>query len=213
MDENEIIPSIQALMIPTGMQNDSVVPEMDEVNEWRLANQRVYFIDYDIDNAYLLIDLYKEIVRMNILEKDNPSPEPITLFIHSFGGDVPQAMAFVDLMLTSHIPIITVAMGAAMSSGMLIFLAGKKRFAFEHSTMLIHGGYSSLQGTTDQVEKAQRFTKKQDEQIKEYILSRTSIPESVYNRHKKDDWYIIGDDIIKLGVVDKIVKDFNDIRI
>ena len=67
---------------------------------------------------------------MNIKEKDIPEEElkPIRIFIHSYGGDLEQATFFSDLLLSSRIPITTVAMGVAMSAGFLIFLAGSKRY-------------------------------------------------------------------------------------
>lgn len=199
------------ILIPM-LGEENTVPDMSEVNIWRLADKRTYFVDYEIDEAYRLVELYKEIVRINIEDKDNPNPKPITLYIHSFGGDISQAMAFVDLVQTSHVPVITVAMGAAMSSGLLIFLAGKKRFLFPHSALLIHGGYSSLSGTTDQVEKAQKFTKKQDEQIKAYILGKTKIAPAMYNKHKREDWFILADEAIELGIADAIVNNFTEVH-
>ena len=72
---------------------------------------------------------------MYIEEKDIPKEElkPIRLMIHSYGGDLEQSFYFADLCMSSRIPIITVAMGAAMSAGFIIFLSGHKKYAFKHS--------------------------------------------------------------------------------
>ena len=48
-----------------------------------------------------------------------------------------------------------------MSAGFLIFLSGKKRYAFSHTSMLVHSGSAAFQGTAEQIEEAQKNYKKQ----------------------------------------------------
>ena len=47
--------------------------------------------------------------------------------------------------------------------------------------------------------------------MKEYILSRTEIPEKVFNRNKTKDWYLTAAELVEYNVVDKLVENFNDI--
>ena len=70
-------------------------------------------------------------------------------------------------------------MGVAMSAGFLIFLSGKKRYAFPHTSMLVHSGSAAFQGTAEQIEEAQRNYKKQIGQMKSYILANTNIDEKI----------------------------------
>ena len=51
--------------------------------------------------------------------------------------------------MSSRIPIITVAMGAAMSAGFIIFLSGHKKYAFKHSQLLVHSGSAGFHGTAE----------------------------------------------------------------
>ena len=180
---------------------------------WKARENRTFYIDYEIDEMYSLIELSKIIIQMNMEEKDVPKEElkPIYLFIHSYGGDLEQSLMFCDLLISSRIPIITIAMGVAMSSGFLIFLAGKKKYAFKHSSLLAHSGSAGFQGTAEQIEEAQKNYKKQLAQMKEYILSRTEIPEKVFNKNKSKDWYLTAEELTEFKVVDKLIEDFNDI--
>lgn len=186
-------------------------PEM--YTYWKARENRTFYIDYEIEEDYSLIELSKIIIQMNMEEKDIPKDElkPIYLFIHSYGGDLEQSLMFCDLLISSRIPIITIAMGVAMSSGFLIFLAGKKKYVFKHSYLLAHSGSAGFQGTAEQIEEAQKNYKKQLGQMKEYILSRTEIPEKVFNKNKSKDWYLSVEELTEYNVVDKIIEDFSDI--
>ena len=47
--------------------------------------------------------------------------------------------------------------------------------------------------------------------MKEYILSRTSIDEKVFNKNKTKDWYLTAEELIKYNVVDKLIDSLDDI--
>ena len=96
-----------------------------------------------------------------------------------------------------------------MSAGFLIFLSGKKRYAFSHTQMLIHEGSASFQGTAGQVEDAQKSYKKQIEDMKKYILEKTEIDEKTFNKNRNKDWYLSADELVKYKIVDKIITDLN----
>ena len=183
-----------------------------EYKYWTLRNNRTFFIDYEIDETYCLMELAKEIILMNAEEKDIKKPDPIKIWIHSYGGDLSQAMFFCDLVQSSRIPIITIATGCAMSAGFLIYLSGKKRYCFPHTQFLVHKGSAEFSGTADQIDMAQKNYKRNIAQMRDYILERTSITAQQFNKRSKDDWYIIEDDIIKYGIADKIITSIEEIK-
>lgn len=191
---------------------DLTLPEPSEYTYWQARKNRTFFIDYEIDEGYDLIELSKIIVQMNMEEKDIPKEElkPIYIWIMSFGGDVYQGNFFADLLISSRIPIVTIAMGAAMSSGFIIFLAGHRRYVFSHSQLLVHEGYAAFQGTASEIEQAQLNYKKQLEEMKEYVLSRTNIDAKTFQKNSKKDWYLTKDEIIKYNI-GIIVNNFDEI--
>lgn len=186
--------------------------DANEYIYWKLLSQRSFFIDFEIDDAYCLMELAKSIILMNEEEKDVENPEPIKLWIHSYGGDLDQAMFFCDLVQSSRIPIITIATGSAMSAGFLIFLSGHKRYCFSHTQFLVHKGSAEFSGTADQIDMAQKNYKKNIVRMRDYILSKTNITAQLFNKRSKDDWYIIGEDIIKYGIADKVITDLKEIK-
>ena len=201
-------------MIPlVGNAKDSTLPTPGEYNFWNALKNRILYLDFEITPDYDLIEMSKVIIQMNMVEKDIPKEElkPIYIFIHSFGGDSFQSTAFCDLLLASRIPIVTVAMGAAMSAGSEILMAGHKRYAFKHAQILIHAGYGSIQGTQSEIEEFQKNNKKNLARTKEYILERTTIDEKTFNKNKNKDWYIIGDELVSYHIVDKLINSIEDI--
>lgn len=194
-------------------ESDNPFPTPEQYTYWKSRQNRTFYIDYEIEEDYMLMELSKIIIQMNIEEKDIPEKElkPIYIWCHSYGGDLEQGFFFADLIMSSRIPIITIAMGAAMSAGFLIFLAGKKRYAFKHSQLLAHSGSAGFQGTAEQIEEAQKNYKKQINEMKDYILSRTTIDEKTFNKNKSKDWYFTPEELVKYNIVDKLIDDFNDI--
>lgn len=199
------------IAIPQELE-DLTLPAPDELNYWSLREQRTFFIDYEIDEHYSLIELSKEIIRINNEEKDVENPMPIILYIHSYGGDVRQAIFFCDLIEASRVPVITVAAGAAMSAGFLIFLAGRTRYAFKHTKVLIHQGSGAAAGNYEEMDAAQKMFKDEVNSMREYILSHTKIYESTYEKKKTKDWYISGDKLVAYGIADKIIENLSEIK-
>ena len=203
---------MELLEIPlVGDTKESQLPTPEEYTYWKDRQNRTFYVDYEIDECYSLVELAKIIIQMNIEERDIPKEQlqPIRLFIHSYGGDLEQANFFCDLVQASRIPIITIAMGVAMSAGFLIFLSGHKRYAFKHTQLLVHSGSAAFQGTAEQIEEAQKNYKKQIEEMKTYILEKTTIDEKTFNKNKNKDWYLSSDELLKYHVIDEIITDLS----
>lgn len=192
-------------IIPTELK-DLSLPTPEEYTYWQGRKNRIFYIDYEVDETYELMELSKVIFQMNVEEKDIPVEElkPIYLLIHSYGGDLEQANYFADLVISSRIPIITVTMGVAMSAGFIIFLAGHKRYMFKHSQLLVHEGSAAFQGTASEIEQAQKNYKKQLSEMKDYILSRTEIDEKTFNKNRTKDWYLKVEEIEKFKIAEII---------
>ena len=196
----------------TADDKGSQLPDPNEVTYWQLRKDRVFAIDYEIEDDYKCIELAKLIYQLNLAEKDIPEDElkPITLLIFSYGGSLDQSQALCDIMEVSRIPIITVCLGVAMSAGLLIFLAGRRRYAFRQCSLLVHQGTIALSGSASEVSEAQKNYKRQLDQMKKYILSHTEISEKLFSKNKTKDWYIDADEAASLGIC-KIVSSFSEI--
>lgn len=78
---------------------------------------------------------------IRFIQYHNMSESPLkelTLVINSPGGSVSAAMALIDVMKTSTIPVNTLAIGMIASCGVLLTMSGKKRVISETCQVMSH---------------------------------------------------------------------------
>jgi ATP-dependent Clp protease protease subunit len=119
------------------------LPSPELATFFKNANDRIFWIDQEItDNVFEII---KRIIQINKEDKDKKIEEivPVRIFVNSPGGDLEATLSFVNICEISRTPIYTYNMGIAMSGGLLILLAGHKRFCLDCSRAMYHIGSGS----------------------------------------------------------------------
>lgn len=187
------------------------LPDNYAVNYWKLAARRVFYINDEINED--ILEIQKAILEINFEDIGTPVEQrkPIVLMINTPGGYLQETFSLVDMITLSKTPVYTVNIGAAHSGGFILLIAGHKRFALEHSTALCHSGSSGNAGTYEQMEAAQNLYRKQIGQMKDYILSHTSIDDKLYKKRRSSEWYMDAQEQLSCGAVDKIVGDLNEL--
>ena len=102
-------------------------------------------------------------------------------------------------------------MGVAMSAGLLILLAGHKRFCLKNSTALAHSGAGGACGTFEQTEAQMKDYKRFIDTMRNYIIERTSIDTKTFNKYKSKEWYLYAEEQLKYHIVDKLIDDIDEI--
>ena len=134
--------------------------------------------------------------------------KPIKIYIDSCGGSLSDTLTIIDAIKMSKTPIYTICIGTAYSGGFFTFITGHKRIAYPHASFLFHEGSTSTGGTSGQFENYTAFYKKQLDQLKDIVLTHTSISEEEYSKIRRDDiWYDAKEGIEK-SFVDEIAKEF-----
>ena len=195
----------------TKIKGDNVLPEPGEYTYWKAREDRVFYVDYEIDETYELMELCKSIIQLNMEDRFVPKEElkPIYIFVYSYGGDLEQTYGAIGVIESSRIPIITVNMGVAMSAGFLLLLSGHKRYSFKYTNSMVHQGRAGFTGTPSEIETAQKNYQRQLSQMKNYVLSKTTIPEKMFDKKKSIDWYLSDQQQLEYGVVDEVIEDFD----
>ena len=146
-------------------------------------NFRTMYLSDDIDSCsigkvcYGLLQLLHSDDTREAKEKDFKR-EPIRLYINSYGGNVYDMWALIDIILNSKTPIYTYCTGYAMSAAFKIFLAGHKRFATKHTTFMYHQIHCCREGKyKDLVEDRQEMDHLQ-KTIEEYVIERTKLTQA-----------------------------------
>lgn len=179
----------------------------DKFNIEDLLRRRLYLIA-QIDEAAIETIVY-HIFRYNYLDRDIPVADrtPIKLYVSTYGGDEISAFSIIDACLNSETPVYMINIGACMSAGLLIYLAGHKRFSMPHSQFLLHDGQTGIiQESVAKARDRMEFeTIQLEEVIKDYVISRTDIAEELYDEKYLREWYFLPKEGKKLGVVDYII--------
>lgn len=198
------------IIIPQNLENVQL-PSPELLMYYRNLDQRVIWIDYGVDET--ILEVSKLIMRFNKEDKDIPTEErkPIKLLIYSRGGDGDACFSLLNVIALSKTPVYTVNMGVAMSAGLLILLAGHKRFCLKNSTALAHSGSGGAAGTYEQTEAQMKDYQRFVQTMRNYIIERTDIDQKTLNKYKSREWYLYAEDQVKYRVVDKIVDDIDEI--
>jgi ATP-dependent Clp protease protease subunit len=201
---------VMHLMIPQNLENLQL-PSPELLTYYRNLEDRVIWIDYGVDET--ILEVSRLIMYFNRLDKDIPAEQrkPIKLLLYSYGGDGQACFSLLDIIALSKTPVWCINMGVAMSAGLLILLAGHKRFCLKNSTALAHSGSGGTQGSYESTEAQMKDYKHFVQTMRDYIMERTKIDQKLMNKKKSQEWYIYAPEQIELGIVDKIIDDLDEI--
>lgn len=134
------------------------------------------------------------------------NPEPIKIYIDSYGGYVYQCFGLLSIMEANATPIHTIVTGCAMSCGFLIAISGHKRFGYE--THLYHQVSGGVVGKVLDMEEDIEETKRLQTMVEEVTIEKTNISKKKLNEiyKGKKDWYISSSEALELGAIDEIIK-------
>lgn len=196
------------IMLPNNLENMQL-PAPELVNYWRLAENRIFYIDFAIDES--ILEIQKAIININIIDREISveNRKPIKIFINTPGGLLVESMSLATVIAMSKTPVITVNIGESYSGGAILLLAGHKRYALPYSKALLHTGSGAVGGTFEQTEQAQKNYKKQVAEMGEFILKRSGMDEKLYKKNKSKDWYLDAQEQINTGIVHEIVTDLD----
>lgn len=135
------------------------------------------------------------------------SPDPIKIYIDSYGGVVYQVLGLISVMDTCKTPIHTYSTGCAMSCGLLMLISGHKRFAYKHSTPLYHQVSNWLYGKLEDLKDDLKETKRLQKLIDSIVLEKTKLTKKKLKEINtvKKDWYMTAKEALEYGVIDEIV--------
>lgn len=86
-------------------------------------------------NIYSITTQLSKRLEMDIIRK---TKKEIYLYVNCNGGDLETACGFYDWVRFTNLPLVTIAHGIIASAGLIIFLAGKKRYSLEHTRFYLH---------------------------------------------------------------------------
>jgi ATP-dependent Clp protease protease subunit len=198
------------LQIPQDIENLQL-PNPELLNMYKNLQDRVLWIDDEICDYSLEYARY--IMQWNKEDKGTPVEQrkDIVLLFFSPGGDLSVNNLLVDTISMSTTKIIGINCGMAASAACFIYLACHERYTFPNAQFLIHQGAGSFDGTYDIVVSAIMNYQREIENLGKFVLSRTNIPEDVFESHYSTDWYLDANEALEYGVCSKIITSLDEI--
>jgi ATP-dependent Clp protease protease subunit len=171
-----------------------------QVNQLSINDLSKSIININDDDEYL-----KKLYLLNGLTY---KPDPIKIFIDSYGGSAYQCFGLLGIINNSKTPIHTIVTGCAMSCGFIISIAGHKRFCYSTSTFLYHQVQSFQMGPLKEIEDGIKESKRLQKLAENHVIRYTKITKRKLNSvyHSKHDWFITPKSALKLKIVDKVLN-------
>lgn len=161
------------------------------------------------DSVFEMIKFWNNIDEIN--EVAIEERQPIKIYINTPGGDLDATFSIISSIKISKTPIYTITTGTGYSGGFFIGICGHKKFGLPYSSFLFHEGSSMDGGDAHKFIQKAEFYKAQLNRLKKIVTSNTKITNKMYERIKKDDWFMESEEALEYGVIDKIVNDISEI--
>mgnify|MGYP002093899733 CR=1 FL=1 len=169
----------------------------------RLLKDRIIFLGTEIDD-----NVANAIVaQLLFLEAEDPEKD-IIMYINSPGGVVTAGMAIFDTMNYIKPDVQTVCIGQAASMGALLLAAGAKgkRFALEHSRIMIHQPLGGARGQATDIEIQAKEILRMKEMLSQILAEATGKNVDEIVKDTERDNYMSASEAVEYGLIDQVFK-------
>lgn len=173
-----------------------------------LLDSHMFFLHGDIEEEN--IDrCIKWIEYENIDTKD----KLLTLYVNTYGGELYQAFALIDIMRSSKHPIRTIGLGSIMSAGFLIFACGTKgeRYIAPNAGIMCHQLTDDVSNKYHDLKAAVRETDNSNAKMVKILREATGLTALKIQSKllQASDVYLTARELIQLKVADYILGEDN----
>ncbi len=196
--------------------------QMNYIREGEVFERRLYLYGpiYEASSSpeagygFSATSIAEIIMEYNRADKGLPVEErkPVMLYINSPGGSLTDGFALASIIEASKTPIYTVNIGECSSMAFLIGITGHKRYSIKNAVFLMHDGAMYAAGSSNKVYDQVRFYEDYDNKVvRKHVLKHTKITKKKYEQLLRKEAYMLPEEALKLGVIDKIVNDLDKI--
>lgn len=191
----------QNFIIPTVIEKTQFGERVYDIYS-RLLEDRVVFLGTAIND-----DVANSVIaQLLFLEKENQKKD-IILYVNSPGGQVTSTLAMYDTMQYVEPDISTVCLGMAASGGAIILMGGAKgkRFALEHSEIMIHQPLGGAEGQATDIAIHADHIIQTKKTLNEMIAKHTGKSLEQVTADTERDKFLSAQEAHKYGLIDKIL--------
>ena len=140
------------------------------------------------------------------LDSADPGKD-ISIYLNSPGGSVYAGLGIYDTMQYISSDVSTICTGMAASMAAVLLVAGEKgkRFALQHSRVMIHQPMGGAQGQASDIEITAREIQKLKKELYTIIANHSGQPyDKVYADSDRDYW-MTSAEAAEYGMIDKVL--------
>lgn len=140
------------------------------------------------------------------IEQDRP--DVINLMITSGGGDMNSALALMDVIEASTIPVRTIAMGECASAALCLLMCGHQRVVTPRTSILSHQFSSGLDGNYANIEVTFQEFKSYMKKMEDIYIEYTGLPRTIVKKKLLNslDVYLTPQEALKYNIVDLVER-------
>lgn len=150
----------------------------------------------------------ENIIKWIIKNQNKSLTEPLTLYINSTGGSVPDAFALIDVMRTSIHPIKTVGIGSIISAAFLIFSAGSKpnRYVSKNTSIMCHQYSFESEGKYHDLKAQFREMELINQRMMNLLEEKSNLSTKIIKSKllSPTDAWITAAELVEFGIADAI---------
>ena len=176
------------------------VAQMDVFS--RLMMDRIIFLGTQVD------DYTANVIQAQLLYLDSADPgKDISIYLNTPGGSVYAGLGIYDTMQYISSDVSTICTGMAASMGAVLLVAGAtgKRFALQHSRVMIHQPMGGAQGQASDIEITAREIQKLKKELYTIIADHSG---RTYEQIEKDsdrDYWMTAAEAKEYGMIDEVL--------
>ena len=148
-------------------------------------------------------------IQAQLLYLDSAEPgKDVSIYLNSPGGSVYAGLGIYDTMQYIQSDVSTICTGMAASMAAVLLVAGEKgkRFALNHSRVMIHQPMGGIQGQASDIEITSREILKLKKELYTIISDHSGQPyDKVYADSDRDYW-MTSQEALKYGMIDNVLK-------
>lgn len=193
-----------------GMPRASMTPYIMEERQLNVAQVDVFsrlMMDRIIFLGTGINDMVSNVVVAQLLYLNSvDDKKPINIYINSPGGGIYAGYGIYDTMNYVSNPIVTICCGLAASMGAIILSSGTKgkRYALDHSRIMIHQPLGGTDGQASDIEIQAREILKLKDELYAILASNTGKTKEEVIRDADRDYWMRGQEAVDYGMVDSI---------
>ena len=201
MKQSDLINQVSRYVLPTIEERTSYgYKRLDPYT--KLFEERIIFLGQAIDDT-VANDVMAQLLTLESMDPDRD----IMMYINSPGGSFTALTAIYDTMQFVRPDVMTICLGQAASAAAVLLAGGTagKRYALEHSRILIHQPYSEGGGHGSDIEIQVREVMRMRTLLEEMLAKHSSRPKEEIAKDIERDKILTSAEAVEYGLIDQIL--------